>query len=213
MNHNQLHDYLEKLRQPATDWQAELEAEARRDQIPIMERDGIDFLKQMLRLNQPKRILELGSAIGYSALQMADAVPNAHIVTIERDHERAKRAIENFNEHNSSQTIELIVGDAFDVADQVKQKGRYDLIFIDAAKGQYQRFFELFASMLTPKGVIVTDNVLFHGYVVDSSNASKRIQKLAQKIDTYNQWLANQFDYQTDFYPIGDGIAISIKKS
>lgn len=212
MDNAKRNDYLQKLRQPASTWQVLLEAEADRDRIPIMERDGIDFLKQILRLKQPNRILEIGSAIGYSALHMADAVPHSKIITIERDQERAKQALENFSKYNPSQTIELIVGDAFDVADQVNQKGPYDLIFIDAAKGQYQRFFELFALMLTSHGVIVTDNILFHGYVVDSSSASKRIYKLAQKIDTYNQWLAHLPDYQTDFYPIGDGIAISIKK-
>lgn len=211
MNNNKRADYLQKLQQPSSGWQALLETEAERDQIPIMERDGIDFLKQILRLKQPDRMLEIGSAIGYSALQMADAVPNANIVTIERDQERAKRATEYFNTYNKNQTIDLIIGDAFDVAEQVKQKGPYDLIFIDAAKGQYQRFFELFSSMLTDQGVIVTDNVLFHGYVVDSSNASKRIQNLAKKIATYNKWLFSQPDYQTNFYPIGDGIAISIK--
>lgn len=212
MDHDKLNDYLQKLSQPSSGWQALLENEAERDQIPIMERDGIDFLKQILRLKQPKRILEVGSAIGYSALQMADAVPSTNIVTIERDQERANRATENFNRYNLSQTIELIIGDAFDVADQVNEKGPYDLIFIDAAKGQYQRFFELFSSMLTEQGVVITDNVLFHGYVVDSSEASKRIQNLAKKIATYNQWLFNQSNYQTNFYSIGDGIAISIKK-
>lgn len=212
MDRDKVNRYLQKLSQPSSGWKKLLEIEAERDQIPIMERDGIDFLKQILRLKQPKRILEVGSAIGYSALQMADAVSNTNIVTIERDQERAKRAAENLKKYNPNQTIELIVGDAFDVAAQVKEKGPYDVIFIDAAKGQYQRFFELFSSMLTDQGVIITDNVLFHGYVVDSSEASKRIQNLAKKIATYNQWLFNQSDYQTNFYPIGDGIAISIKK-
>lgn len=212
MKYEQVREYLDTLKQPPTSWQVEMIDEAIKDRIPIMERDGIDFLKQMLRLKRPDRILEIGSAIGYSALQMIDAVPSARVITIERDQARAKRAKYYFNRYNQDQTIELIEGDAFDVAEQVRNQGPYDVIFIDAAKGQYQRFFELYSSMLTDNGVIITDNVLFHGYVINAQTASKRIGNLAKKINTYNQWLVNQTEYDTEFFPIGDGIAISVKK-
>jgi len=122
LNDEQVREYLDTLKQPPTSWQVEMIDEAIKDRIPIMERDGIDFLKQMLRLKRPDRILEIGSAIGYSALQMIDAVPSARVITVERDQARAKRAKYYFNRYNQDQTIELIEGDAFDVAEQVRTK-------------------------------------------------------------------------------------------
>ncbi|WP_067837182.1 O-methyltransferase [Amphibacillus sediminis] len=207
-----IYDYLNKLRPSAPAWAYILEEEAVRDGIPIMEREGIDFIKQVIRLKQPKRALEIGSAIGYSALQMADASPDLSIITIERDQKRYQRAQVHLQDLDKNNQIELIFGDALDAIDIISQKGPYDLIFIDAAKGQYQRFFELYQPLLNSGGVIITDNVLFKGYVADSTGASKRLQALVKKIQRYNQWLSKHQLFDTIFLPIGDGIAVSTKK-
>lgn len=212
MEHENLASYLRKLQNPAPEWQVMLEKTAARDQIPIMEREGIDFLKQLLRLKQPVRILEIGTAIGYSALQMSDAVPNAEIVTIERDLKRGEQAEVYFERYDQLNKIKLILGDALESVESAKESGPYDVIFIDAAKGQYQRFFENFSPMLKEQGVIITDNVLFHGFVVEPASASKGLRSLVKKINHYNLWLSDHPDYITEFIPIGDGIAISIKK-
>lgn len=203
--------YLKQFEIPASEWEKELIKEAEEDRIPIMEKDGIDFIKQLIRIKQPKNILEIGTAIGYSALHMIDAAPNSKLVTVERDltrHDRAKFYLEK-NDH--SEKIQLIYGDAFEKVEVIEQRGPYDLIFIDAAKGQYQRFFEIFSPLLTNRGVIITDNILFHGYVANPTSASKRLVKLAAKIDRYNQWLSQHEKFDTTFIPVGDGLGISIK--
>ena len=167
--------YLYQFHNNINEWQHLIEKEAEEDHIPIMERDGIDFLKQLLRIKQPKRILEIGTAIGYSALQMIDAIPSAKMVTIERDPQRLERAKELFDQYDKRNRIELISGDAFDCIETVDEMGPYDVIFIDAAKGQYQRFFESFTPYLAEQGMVITDNILFHGYVANPSSTTKRL--------------------------------------
>ncbi|MBU5595307.1 O-methyltransferase [Amphibacillus sp. MSJ-3] len=206
-----INQYLSGLQKPSIEWLLKIEEEANRDKVPIMERSGIDFLKQILRIQQPKHILEIGTAIGYSALQMIDAVPNTTVVTVERDHDRIQRAKFHFEQYDRLKKIELIAGDALECVEEISEKGPYDAIFIDAAKGQYKRFFDCFSPLLTDHGIVITDNILFHGSVVDSSQVPKRLQKLAGKINQYNHWLSNHSDFQTIFVPIGDGIAISTK--
>ncbi|GEN56056.1 putative O-methyltransferase YrrM [Halolactibacillus alkaliphilus] len=186
-----------------------IEQKAKLQNVPIMERDGIAFLKQLIRLKAPKRILEIGAAIGYSSLQMASVNETIHIVTVERDRARYDEAVEHIKAYDKHHQIELLLGDAFDIAEELNSKGPYDMIFIDAAKGQYQRFFETFTQHIQSDAVIITDNVLFKGYVSDAQEASKRLAKLSQKIDKYNQWLSSLPGYETIIVPIGDGVAIT----
>lgn len=186
-----------------------IEQKAKVQNVPIMERDGIAFLKQLIRLKSPKRILEIGTAIGYSALQMASVNETIQIVTVERDHVRYEEAVKNIHAFDKHQQIEVMLGDAFDLAEELNNKGPYDVVFIDAAKGQYQRFFETFTQNMSSDAVIITDNVLFKGYVSDAQEATKRLAKLSQKIDKYNQWLSNLPGFDTIIVPIGDGVAIT----
>jgi predicted O-methyltransferase YrrM len=133
--------YIEALLPNRDDLLAELEAYAAEHVVPIMELIGIETLLQLLRLQQPKKILEVGTAIGYSTLRMAYTLPATKIVTIERNQERAVVAQEYFIKADMQARIKLIQGDALEVEDQVSMNGPYDFIFIDAAKGQYRRFF------------------------------------------------------------------------
>ncbi|GEM03746.1 putative O-methyltransferase YrrM [Halolactibacillus miurensis] len=204
-------DYIKRLTIPSVYPFNVMEREAKAQHIPIMEPDGIAFLKQLIRLHRPTRILEIGAAIGYSALQMASVHANIRVVTVERDDERFKTAVENIHQYDQHQQVEILHGDAFDLADQLNSKGPYDLVFIDAAKGQYQRFFETFTTNLTDQAMIITDNVLFKGYVSDASVASKRLAKLSQKIDRYNQWLTQLEGFTTVIVPVGDGVAITTR--
>ncbi|MBM7541711.1 O-methyltransferase [Amphibacillus cookii] len=204
--------YLESLQPPSSNWTSILEKEAEQNGIPIMERDGIAFLKQIVKIKQPKKILEIGTAIGYSALQMQDACLSATIVTIERDSARYEQAKQHVGKFSKNKKIDLLYGDALECVSDIQKRGPYDLIFIDAAKGQNQRFFECFSEFVTSNGVIITDNVLFKGYVIDASDASKRMQALAKKIDRYNRWLSEHPHYETVIIPIGDGVAITTKR-
>src|SRR5690625_2455700 len=126
-----------------------------------MEREGIDLLKQLLRLKHPERILEIGTAIGYSALQMSEAVPGASIVTIERDTAMIEQANQHFKQYDQEKKITLIPGDAFDSFEAVEEKGPYDVIFIDAAKGQYKRFFEKFSHCLMEQVIFIKAIIFF----------------------------------------------------
>ncbi len=189
-----------------------IESYATENHVPIMEPLGIEFLQQMIRIKQPKRILEIGAAIGYSAIQMAKSYPDCEVVSIERDEQRYNEAVRNINKLGLENRVHVLFGDAFDLADSLKAKGPFDVLFIDAAKGQYQRFFELFTPELEPNGMVISDNVLFKGFVADDPDDGSNIAKIARKIRTYNEWLVQHPDYQTTIVPVGDGVAISVKK-
>lgn len=180
--------------------------------VPIMDRLGMEFMLQMLRLIQPKAILEIGAAIGYSGIRMASAIDGVHVVTIERDRDRYENAVSYIQKSSVNERISLLYGDALEVFDEVQKHGTFDVIFIDAAKGQYQRFFELYEPLLNEKGVIITDNVLFRGLVAEENIENKRIRSLVKKIKSYNEWLMAYHAYDTVIFPIGDGVAVSKKK-
>ncbi|MDF2856037.1 MAG: SAM-dependent methyltransferase [Neobacillus sp.] len=190
----------------------EMELFAAENKVPIMELAGIESMLQILRIQKSKKILEVGTAIGYSALRMAEALPGATIVTIERDMERIQIAEEFIGRSSLTDQIILIKGDALEVEDSVSDQAPYDAIFIDAAKGQYQRFFEMYSKYLSEDGIIITDNVLFKGLVAESEIESKRIRNLVKKINDFNHWLMNHPDYHSIILPVGDGVAISKKR-
>lgn len=207
-----LSTYLNQFNTSSSSTLKALEEEAETNQIPIMEKDGIAFLKQLMRLQKPLKVLEIGTAIGYSALQMASVNQEIKIVTVERDRDRYERAKIHVANYDDKNQIQLFLGDAFDLSDELNQQGPFDLVFIDAAKGQYQRFFETFSQNMTDNGVIITDNVLFKGYVYDDASATDRLKKLSKKINRYNAWLSDLEEYETVIVPVGDGIAITTKK-
>jgi predicted O-methyltransferase YrrM len=206
--------YIESLIPARSSLIEEMEQYAKDEQVPIMELIGIETLLQLLRIQQPANILEIGTAIGYSAIRMATAVPKAGIVTIERDKERYDKALYFIGKANMEQQIHVLFGDAFEVTEAIQSKAPYDMIFIDAAKGQYQKFFELFEPFLSKDGMIISDNVLFKGYVAQAEETieTKRIRSLTAKIKKYNDWLMNHPDFQTMILPIGDGIAITKRR-
>ncbi|WP_249871016.1 O-methyltransferase [Oceanobacillus saliphilus] len=209
-----LNNYLIETLPQQHQWVTELEAKAKADNVPIMDRAGIHFVMQLVRMSKPARILEVGTAIGYSALRMLDANPDSSIVTIEKDKERYEEAITTIDKLNRQSKIEVILGDALDKLMELSlQKNTFDLIFIDAAKGQYQRFFELADPMLNKNGIIISDNVLFRGYVANPENVPKRYEKMVERLRKYNEMLMNHPNYTTSIVPIGDGVAISYKQS
>ena len=186
----------------------EIERYAEVNNVPIMQKDGIEFLTDYIKKNNIKNILEIGSAIGYSAIKMALVDNNIKVTTIERDKERFDLAVKNINEFNLNDRINIILGDAL----ETEINGEYDLIFIDAAKSQYIKFFEKYEVNLKKGGVIVTDNLSFHGLVEDESKTTNRNTKqLVRKIRKYIDYLKENKNYKTTFYSLGDGVAISEK--
>ncbi|HAM81521.1 O-methyltransferase [Ornithinibacillus bavariensis] len=206
-------EYLLRHLPESEKWVKELEEKAKLDRIPIMDPIGINFLMQLIRLNKPQRILEIGTAIGYSALRMNEACPEATITTIERDDVRYQEAIQNITKLGKQDSIHVLYGDALDkLVELADAKQTFECIFIDAAKGQYKNFFELAVPLLAKNGFIITDNVLFRGYVMDPAFEHPRYTKMVEKIRVYNEWLANHPMFITTILPIGDGVAISYRK-
>ncbi|SFA94976.1 MULTISPECIES: O-methyltransferase [unclassified Bacillus (in: firmicutes)] len=212
MINEKLQAYLENLVPERNSLLLEMEEYAQQHAVPIMERTGIEILLQLLRIQDAKNILEVGTAIGYSALRMATALQEAKIVSIERDDERFQLAEAFIARSEIGNRIKLIHADALEAEAEISTTAPYDVIFIDAAKGQYKKFFELYSKYLNEDGVIITDNVLFKGLVCEEEIESKRIRSLVRKIDAYNQWLSTHPEYDTVILPVGDGVAITRKK-
>lgn len=189
----------------------DLEEYAFQKNIPIMQKDGIEFLIKYIKDNNIKNILEIGSAIGYSAIKMALVSEDVKVTTIERDKERYDIAVDNINKFNLNNQINIINADALEFSlDNLTYK--YDLIFIDAAKSQYIKFFEKFEKYLNINGIIVSDNLSFHGLVEDENKTNNRNTKqLVRKIRKYIKYLKENSNYNTTFYELGDGISISKK--
>lgn len=207
-----LQKYIDSLIKPREGLLAEMEKHARLHAVPIMEQAGIETMLQLLRILQPETILEIGTAIGYSSLRMAMALPDTRIVTLERDHERYGAAKGYINAAGMQDRIILMEGDALEIAEEAGKHGPFDAVFIDAAKGQYRRFFEIYSLYLKPGGIVITDNVLFKGLIYEQEIESKRLRSLVKKIDEFNRWLAGHPEYDTVILPIGDGVAVSKKR-
>lgn len=177
--------------------------------IPIMEKEGIEFLTEFVRLNKIKNILEIGSAIGYSAIKMALASDDVNVTTIERDKDRYIEAVKNVKKLGLDSKITLILADAL----EFNTSEEYDLIFIDAAKSQYIKFFNKFSKNLKEKGYIITDNINFHGLTnSDKTKMSRNLRQLITKLEKYINFLKNNEEFKTRFFEVGDGIAISRRK-
>ena len=188
---------------------SEIENYAHENGVPIMLSDGIDYLCNYIKEHDIKRILEIGSAIGYSAIRMALVDEEICITTIEKDEERYNIACDNIAKFNLNDRINIILDDALNT----KIEGIYDLVFIDASKGNNVNFFNKYGENLARGGVIITDNLLFHGLVRDESLIKTKNQRgIVRKIKDFVNFLDNNQEYDTEYNDIGDGIAISIKK-
>lgn len=179
------------------------------ENVPIMQDDGISFLTTFIIKNKIQTVLEIGTAIGYSAIMMALANPNLKVVSIERDEKRYLEAVKNIKKLQLEDRITLIFKDALDV----KLDDKFDLIFIDAAKSQSIHFFEQFEKNLNDNGYIITDNLNFHGFVnkKEEEIKSRNLRALVRKIKDYKVYLQENKRYNTEFFEIGDGISLSKK--
>ena len=185
-----------------------IEEYAKENYVPIMLKDGIEYLSNYIKENNIKNILEVGSAIGYSAIKMALVSEDITITTIEKDEDRYNMAVDNIHKFNLDKRINIILGDA----KEVELTDKYDLIFIDASKGNNIYFFEKFTDNLAQDGVIITDNLSFHGRVEDASLITSKNQLgIVKKIKTFIEYLDNNKEFTTTYVSVGDKIAISKK--
>lgn len=178
-----------------------IEEYAEKENVPIMKKDSIDYLLEFIRKNNIKDVLEIGSAIGYSALKISTT--GANVTTIERDEERYKIAVENINKSNYKNQINILLSDALDV--NISEK--YDLIFIDAAKGKNKEFIDKFKKNLKTNGFIIIDNMDFHGLVGKSSEIKKRrLRSLVRKIESFIEYIEDQTEFKVSKINVGDGL-------
>src|SRR5690625_7662976 len=211
-NQHKTERYLKSMLNESSSWEKELIAYAENHNVPIIEPISMNFIVSFIKLSQPINILEIGTAIGYSALSMHYGLPNAHINTLERNEDMFNEATKKFAKYHLNDKIDLIKGDALEtLPNLIKENKTYDFIFIDAAKGQYKNFFEYATELQKENGIILTDNVLFKGYVAGKDRKSTRLNSLGKKINDYNMWLMKNKNYHTSIIPIGDGIALSVK--
>ncbi len=189
----------------------EIKKEALENSVPIMQDDSMNFVTEYIIKKNIKKVLEIGTAVGYSSIVMALSSPNVYVTTIERDEERYLKAVENIKKMNLEDRITLIYGDALEVT----LKGKYDLILIDAAKSQNIKFFEKFEQNLDIYGTIITDNLSFHGLAEKDLKEieSKNVRGLVRKINNYKEYLKENKNYKTKFYPLGDGISVSERRN
>ena len=189
----------------------EMEEYAKEHNVPIIEKESIAFIMKFIKANDVKEILEIGSAIGYSSILMASVKEDIKLTTIERDEQRYMECLKNVKKCNMQDKIDVVCQDAL----TVNLSGvSYDLIFIDAAKGQYTKFFEKYKYFLRPGGVIISDNLKFHGHVGNRDKiASRNLKQLVGKIENYIDFLKNNDEFETKFYDVGDGLSVSIRKN
>lgn len=187
----------------------EIKEYAKRENIPIILDDGIDYLIKLIKEKNIKNILEVGTAIGYSAIMMANVRDDIKVTTIERDEKRYLEGVKNIKKFNLEKRITPIFNDALNV----RVEGKYDLIFLDAAKGKNIEFLERFEDNLKENGIVVTDNMNFHGYVKmnEEDIESKNLRSLVRKIKEYTEYLKNNDKYEVEFLDVGDGLSIAKK--
>ena len=189
---------------------AEIKTYARKEAVPIMQDETQEFICNYIReLSQKQdqvRVLEIGTAIGYSAIQFARVAENVSVVTIEIDIDRYLKAVQNIKNLGLENRITVHHADAL----SFELEGQFDLIFIDAAKGQYINFFEKYKANLAEGGAIISDNLSFHGMVEDLSlTHNYSTKKLVKKIRKYVLFLRENQEFQTEFFECGDGISVS----
>jgi predicted O-methyltransferase YrrM len=193
------HDFFEQLRNYAE-----------KHNVPIIKRDSLVLIQGLLNIIDAKDMLEIGTAIGYSALSFVSFKLDLYVDTIERNELMYQEATKNVQILNKQDQVNIIFGDALEVDNNSLRK--YDVIFIDAAKAQYQKFFDKYAPLLKDNGIILTDNIIFHGCVAEQENLSKNVRSMVKKIDMYNHYLNTLVDYNTYYIDSGDGLAITMRK-
>lgn len=189
-----------------------LELQAKKDRVPIIRREMQSFLKVLLQIKKPAKILEVGTAVGFSALLMARYTSEeTHITTIEKYEKRIPIAKENFQTANMQHRITLLEGDALEILKSIDET--FDFIFMDAAKGQYIHFYPEVMRLLEPGGILVSDNVLQEGDLIESHFAvERRNRTIYKRMRDYLYTLKHDERLETAILPVGDGAAVSIKK-
>lgn len=225
--------YINSLETNIPDYLLEMAKEAVENHVPIIRRETMTLLKFLIQLKQPKNILEIGAAVGFSSILMSEYMPkDCHITTIERNEQRILKAKENILKHKKSDQITLLEGDAADILKDLVNRnnshidkqtgkgdneisnnvalGQFDFIFMDAAKGQYMNFFPYIMELIAEDGMLLTDNVLQEGKVAKSRyGITRRDRTIHTRMREYLYTLTHMEELNTIILPVGDGVTIS----
>ena len=212
ISNDRIATYIHSLEVPESPVIEAIEQEALDTFVPIIRKETQSFLKVLLKIKKPLRILEVGTAVGFSAIWMREYLPDGgHITTSENYEKRIPIARENFRRAGKEDQITLIPGDALEVMKELS--GPYDFIFMDAAKGQYIHYLPEVLRLLAPEGVLMSDNVLQDGDVIESRFAvERRNRTIHSRMREYLYELTHHEKLQTSLLPLGDGVALSVKK-
>lgn len=190
----------------------EIEREALADKVPIIRKETKEWVKTMLLIKQPLKVLEVGTAVGFSAIYMSRFLPEGgHITTIEKWEPRIEKAKINFKRADVEDVITLLEGDAAKWLKELDDS--FDFIFMDAAKGQYIHFLPDVIRLLAPNGILISDNVLQDGEILDSRYiVERRNRTIHSRMREYLYTLKNHESLETSVIPLGDGVALSVRK-
>ena len=204
--------YINSLDMGNTPLLNEIEKEAKADLVPVIRREMQSFLKVLLAIHRPLRVLEVGTAVGFSALLFCEYGPeNMQVTTIEKYEKRIPIARENFRRAGRENQITLLEGDAADILKELQES--YDLIFMDAAKGQYIHFLDDVLRLMKPGSVLVSDNVLQGGDIIESHYAvERRNRTIYKRMREYLYELKHNDKLLTSVIPLGDGVTVSVRK-
>lgn len=207
--------FFDSMRADVPPYISELEQEALRDGVPVIRRAARDLLRYLLRVHRPARVLEVGTAIGYSALFMKECLSgDSHITTVEKVEMRLVRARENIRKYDERGQIQLVEGDACEVLPELAGRGEsYDFIFMDAAKGQYLHFLPAILKLLEPGGTLVSDNILHGCDILESRYAVKRRDRtIHRRMREYLYTITHMEELDTICLSLGDGVAVSHRR-
>jgi len=211
VNEDYITSYIRDITPQRTGQLKILEDYARENNVPIIEPEVGQLIKVLLKLHKPKEILEVGTAIGYSALLMAQNLEGDwSITTMERNPQMIEKARENFRKSGLEDRIRIIEGDARKTFPHLTKK--YDFIFLDAAKGQYMEFLGYAKDLLKPGGLIVSDNVLYKGMVASDDLVVRRKRTIVNRLREFLEYINNMQGYISSVLPLGDGVALTYKE-
>lgn len=214
MNEERTEVYFDTLRMDLPDHIIALEKEALRDEVPVIRRAARDLLRYLLRVHQPERVLEVGTAVGYSALFMRECLPaTSRITTIEKVEMRLVKARENLKKYDKDGRICLVEGDACEVLrEMAERQDAYDFIFMDAAKGQYLNFLPSILRILKPGGILVSDNILHGCDILESRYAvTRRDRTIHARMREYLYTITHMDELETICLSLGDGVTVSTR--
>ncbi|MCG1008887.1 O-methyltransferase [Salinicoccus sp. ID82-1] len=188
----------------------EMLAYAKRHDVPIMDEDALNVMKHYMKLARVKNVLEIGTAIGYSAMHMLSVDDSVSVVTIEKDEDAHRTANAFFTDHGVSHRVLSVLGDAKEVPFEALGEAPFDLLFIDASKGNNQRFYERYLPLVKTGGLIIVDNILIRGLVVQDGITARGTRRMKEKVDGFNRAIAGS-GTASAFLPVGDGLLVIIK--